>query len=94
MIHVDYYGDLTNKEPSTQQIATNARKNNACITLSTNKWDDQILKILKIPKEILPVVKDCAADFGYTDPTLTGTSYPITGMVGDQQAAYHRAMLF
>ena len=55
--------------------------------ISTNKWDDQILKILKIPKEILPVVKDCAADFGYTDPSITGTSYPITGMVGDQQSA-------
>ena len=55
--------------------------------ISTNKWDGQILKILKIPKEILPVVKDCAADFGYTDPSITGTSYPITGMVGDQQSA-------
>ena len=50
-------------------------------------WRLQILKILKIPKEILPVVKDCAADFGYTDPSITGASYPITGMVGDQQSA-------
>jgi glycerol kinase len=66
--------------------ATNASRT-MLFNISTNKWDDQILKILKIPKEILPVVKDCAADFGYTDPTLTGTSYPITGMVGDQQSA-------
>ena len=55
--------------------------------ISSNKWDDQILKLLKIPKEILPEVKDCAADFGYTDPSITGTSYPITGVVGDQQSA-------
>ena len=66
--------------------ATNASRT-MLFNISTNKWDDQILKILKIPKEILPVVKDCAADFGYTDPSITGTSYPITGMVGDQQSA-------
>ena len=47
--------------------ATNASRT-MLFNISTNKWDDQILKILKIPKEILPVVKDCAADFGYTDP--------------------------
>jgi len=66
--------------------ATNASRT-MLFNISTNKWDDQILKILNIPKEILPVVKDCAADFGYTDPSITGTSYPITGMVGDQQSA-------
>jgi glycerol kinase len=55
--------------------------------ITTNKWDDQILKMLNIPKSILPTVKDCAADFGHTDPSLTGKSYPITGMVGDQQSA-------
>ena len=66
--------------------ATNASRT-MLFNISTNKWDDQILKILNIPKEILPTVKDCAADFGYTDPSITGTSYPITGMVGDQQSA-------
>ena len=66
--------------------ATNASRT-MLFNISTNKWDDQILKILNIPKEILPTVKDFAADFGYTDPSITGTSYPITGMVGDQQSA-------
>ena len=66
--------------------ATNASRT-MLFNISTNKWDDQILKILNIPKEILPTVKDCAADFGYTDPSITGSSYPITGMVGDQQSA-------
>jgi glycerol kinase len=50
--------------------ATNASRT-MLFNISTNKWDDQILKILKIPREILPVVKDCAADFGYTDPSIT-----------------------
>ena len=66
--------------------ATNASRT-MLFNISTNKWDDQILKILKIPKEILPTVKDCSADFGHTDPGLTGISYPINGVVGDQQAA-------
>jgi glycerol kinase len=55
--------------------------------ITTNKWDEQILKMLNIPKSILPTVKDCSADFGHTDPSLTGKSYSITGMVGDQQSA-------
>tara|TARA_B100000029_G_scaffold283426_1_gene277248 strand:- start:323 stop:1801 length:1479 start_codon:yes stop_codon:yes gene_type:complete len=66
--------------------ATNASRT-MLFNISTNEWDNQILKILKIPQEILPVVKDCSADFGHTDPSLTGISYPITGMVGDQQSA-------
>ena len=47
----------------------------------------KFLNLLKIPKHILPTVKDCSDDYGYTDPTITGKSYPITGMIGDQQAA-------
>ena len=66
--------------------ATNASRT-MLFNISTNEWDDQILKILKIPREILPIVKDCSADFGHTDPSLTGVSYPITGIVGDQQSA-------
>jgi len=64
---------------------------NACRTMlfniSTNKWDMDILKSLKIPKNILPQVKDSSDDFGFTDKSITGKSYPINGVVGDQQAA-------
>ena len=66
--------------------ATNASRT-MLFNISTNKWDDQILKMLNIPRDILPTVKDCAADFGHTHPSLTGKSYPITGIVGDQQSA-------
>ena len=64
---------------------------NACRTMlfniSTNKWDMDILKSLKIPKNILPQVKDSSDDFGLTDKSIIGKSYPINGVVGDQQAA-------
>jgi len=55
--------------------------------INTNKWDNQILKSLKIPSHILPLIKNSSDDFGYTHKSITGKSYPITGVVGDQQAA-------
>ena len=66
--------------------ATNASRT-MLYNISSNKWDKQILDILKIPNHILPEVKDCSDDFGHTDPKITGESYSVTSMVGDQQAA-------
>jgi len=52
-----------------------------------NAWDDELLKILKIPDSLLPDVKDCADDFGETIPELFGSAVNIRGVAGDQQAA-------
>ena len=52
-----------------------------------NAWDEELLKILDIPGSLLPVVKDCADDFGVTAPELFGAAIPIRGAAGDQQAA-------
>ena len=46
-----------------------------------------MLKILRVPRAMLPEVKDCAADFGATEPKLFGAAIPIRGVAGDQQAA-------
>tara|TARA_B100001250_G_scaffold269318_1_gene232357 strand:+ start:3190 stop:4668 length:1479 start_codon:yes stop_codon:yes gene_type:complete len=66
--------------------ATNASRT-MLFNISTNKWDKDILRIFKIPKNILPEVKDCSDNYGFTDKSITGKSYPINGVVGDQQAA-------
>ncbi len=66
--------------------ATNASRT-MIYNISTNKWDDSILKLFKIPKYILPDVKDCSDDYGFTHHTFTGNPIPINGVVGDQQAA-------
>ena len=66
--------------------ATNASRT-MIYNISSNKWDDGILKLLRIDKNILPEVKDCADDYGYTHSSITGKSIPINGVVGDQQAA-------
>ena len=66
--------------------ATNASRT-MIYNISSNKWDDNILKIFKIPKHILPRVKNSADNFGMTEPSITGKPIPISGVVGDQQAA-------
>ena len=66
--------------------ATNASRT-MLYNINTNKWDNQILKSLKIPHHILPTIKNSSDDFGRTHKSITGKSYPITGVVGDQQAA-------
>ncbi len=50
-------------------------------------WDEELLGLFGIPAAILPEVRDCAADFGTTEPSLLGAAVPIRGMAGDQQAA-------
>ena len=66
--------------------ATNASRT-MIYNITSNKWDDTILKILKIKKHILPEVKDCADNYGSTDSSITGKPIPISGVVGDQQSA-------
>jgi glycerol kinase len=65
---------------------------NASRTLLFNiekkQWDDEILDILDVPREVLPEVKDSAGHFGHTAAVLPmGREVPITGVAGDQQAA-------
>ncbi len=64
---------------------------NACRTLlfdiAANAWDDELLALLRVPRAVLPEVKDCAADFGTTDAAILGAAIPIRGVAGDQQAA-------
>lgn len=52
------------------------------------KWDQEILDLLDIPKEILPEVKSNSEIYGHTaDYHFYGNKVPIAGMAGDQQAA-------
>ena len=55
--------------------------------ININKWDDEILNKLKIPKKILPKVKNSADNFGTTNTKVVGNEIPISAVLGDQQAA-------
>ena len=70
-----------------QSHATDAT--NASRTLLYNihrgQWDDDLLDLFNVPRQLLPEVKDSAADFGSTD--LFGKPINIYGIAGDQHAA-------
>ena len=65
---------------------------NASRTLMFNiydlKWDDELLELLDIPKQMLPEVKESSEIYGKTiDYHFFGQEVPIAGIAGDQQAA-------
>lgn len=64
---------------------------NACRTMLFNiyecEWDEELLKLLGIPRCILPQVCDSSQVYCETDKQLCGFSVPIASAVGDQQAA-------
>jgi len=55
--------------------------------IHTQQWDDELLNIFNIPRQLLPEVKDCAAQFGVATDVCLGGPVPVLGIAGDQQAA-------
>ncbi len=55
--------------------------------INTLTWDTELCQLFDIPMSMLPEVHPSSYLFGYTDSTLLGTSLPISGVAGDQQAA-------
>ncbi len=56
--------------------------------IKTLQWDDKLLEILDIPKQMLPEVKDSSCIYGYANlGSKGGIRVPISGIAGDQQAA-------
>ncbi len=51
------------------------------------RWDEKLLELFDIPKEMLPEVKPSSCIYGYTDTAILGAEIPIAGAAGDQQAA-------
>lgn len=66
--------------------ATNAART-MLYDIRQGSWDSEICQLLDIPMNMLPEVRDCASDFGMTEPNLLGRSIPVHGIAGDQQAA-------
>jgi glycerol kinase len=66
--------------------ATNASRT-LMFDIHSGCWDDELLKLLGVPRSVLPEVLDSSAAFGATDPDLFGAAIPICGIAGDQQAA-------
>jgi glycerol kinase len=66
--------------------ATNASRT-LLFDIRKGEWDDDLLRLFRVPRSLLPDVRDCSADFGSLVPTILGAALPIRGVAGDQQAA-------
>ncbi len=66
--------------------ATNASRT-LLFNIHAGTWDDDLLEILRVPRAMLPEVRDCSHRFGETAPELFGGAIAIGGIAGDQQAA-------
>ncbi len=66
--------------------ATNASRT-LLFNIHTGAWDDDLLKLLNVPRAMLPEVKDSSHPFGETLPDLFGGAIAVAGIAGDQQAA-------
>ena len=55
--------------------------------IHTLNWDEELLSLFNIPKEVLPEVRQSSEIYGEAATTLFSTKIPISGIAGDQQAA-------
>jgi len=55
--------------------------------IHTNEWDDELLRLLRVPRAILPEVHPSAHAFGMVPAGVFGEPLLIAGVAGDQQAA-------
>ena len=63
--------------------------------INTLEWDQEILDILNIPREMLPKIVPNSEIYGLTKTYhFFGSKVPIAGMAGDQQAALFGQMAF
>ena len=66
--------------------ATNAGRT-MLFNLHTQQWDDELLQMLNIPRQVLPTVVDSAHVIGQLRPEILGRPIPVAAMAGDQHAS-------
>jgi glycerol kinase len=66
--------------------ATNASRT-LLFDIHRQRWDEELLRLFRIPLSLLPQVRDSSCIFGHSVASHLGRSIPIAGIAGDQQAA-------
>ena len=66
--------------------ATNASRT-LLFDIHRQQWDDELLRLFRIPRSVLPSVRDSSDLYGVTAAGLFEKPIPIAGIAGDQQAA-------
>lgn len=62
--------------------------------INTLDWDDDILRLLDIPRSMLPKVMPSSCVYDVVDSSFFGFPIPIAGAAGDQQAALFGQLCF
>jgi glycerol kinase len=57
------------------------------LNLESADWDEEMLRLLDVPRAVLPEVLPSSGLFGEVTSPLAGWPFPIAGVAGDQQAA-------
>ena len=53
--------------------------------IHTLEWDKELLDLFEIPESMMPLVQGCDDNFG--NASVNNKTFPIKGVIGDQQAA-------
>lgn len=55
--------------------------------IHTGQWDDELLRLMNVPRAMLPEVRASSEVYGKVDAQHFGGEIPLAGIAGDQQAA-------
>ncbi|MGB7519354.1 MAG: glycerol kinase GlpK, partial [Spirulinaceae cyanobacterium] len=57
------------------------------MNLASLDWDDTLLKLFNLPRQLMPSIKPSMGEFGTISPEILGVEIPVTAIFGDQQSA-------
>ena len=77
--------NLTGQQVHATDVSNASRT--MLMNLDTGEWDQSLLELFDIPRQIMPEIKPSMGLFGKSDRSLFSTEIPITAIFGDQQAA-------
>ena len=77
--------NLTAGQVHTTDVSNASRT--LLLNVHTNQWDDELLALLDIPREVLPAVHPSSHVYGFTRADVLGAAVPIGGVAGDQHSA-------
>lgn len=77
--------NLTKGEVHVTDVSNASRT--MLFNIHTLQWDEELLELMDIPRNILPEVRASSEVYGYTHTSIANKPIPIAGIAGDQQAA-------
>ena len=79
--------NLTGKQVHATDVSNASRT--MLMNLDTKDWDESLLKLFDIPRQIMPEIKPSMGIFGKCDRDVIDAEIPIATIFGDQQAALY-----